>query len=397
MGSISSSKANHALVFGASGINGWAFVNALANNYPDPGAFEYITAFTNRPLSAEQAQWPNSDKLRLVCGLDLKEASQETLEQELVNRVPNLESVTTVYFCAYIPDLNSEREIELNIGMLRRTLVAIEKLCPEFQFVVVPTGVKAYGVHLLGNFPFSDNLPLKETHPPIEEPHLSQLFYTHQYELLKTMSKGKNWTYCDVRPDIIIGFVPNNSAHNLAQWVALYLSLYRRIHGEGAEVVFPGTKSWTIQSNDSSHDSIARFAIHASLHPEVSAEQSFNVADSATPTSWSVKWPILCQYFGLKGVAPTNGPGPDLTTFLREHQDEWLAMEKEYGLQSGHLVGDDLSIPYVPYFLISQFDFDRQLDLTKMHKAWGDAKEERDVQGAWYTAFDRFRKARIIP
>ncbi|OGM50573.1 hypothetical protein ABOM_000564 [Aspergillus bombycis] len=373
MGDIATPKSGHAIVFGASGVNGWAFVNALATGYPDPKAFDHITAFTNRPLDPEKSQWPITDKPYLVSGLDL------------------------VYFCAYVMDTQPEKEIELNIGMLNKTVLALEKLCPNFRVVVLPTGVKAYGVHLLDKFPFKDNLPLKETHPEISEPYRSQLFYTHQYNLLRELCKGKNWTYCDVRPDIIIGFVPNNTLYNLAQWIALYLSLYRRIHGEGAEVVFPGTKSWTIQSNDSSQDIIARFAIHASLHPEMSAGQSFNIADNVQPTSWSVKWPIICHYFGLKGVAPINGPGPDPAAFLHEHQDEWLAMEKECNLQTGHVLGNNISIPYAPHFLVSSFDFDRPLDLTKAHQTWGDAKEERDVQGAWYTAFDRFRKARIIP
>jgi hypothetical protein len=296
-----------------------------------------------------------------------------------------------------------EEEIQLSTGMLEKAVRAIEKLSPEFQVLVLPTGVNVcltdlecrlsvagdivadngigVWVHLLGNFPFKNNLLLKEPHPDIPEPHRSRLFYTYQHKLLQSLSKGKSWTYLDVRPNIIIGFFPNNNAHNLAQWLALYLTLYRKIYGEGEEVLSPGTKSWTTQSNGSSQDIIDRFAIWASLHPESSAWQIFNVADNSQPISWSVKWPIVCRYFGLKGVAPTDGPGPVPAEFLCEHQDEWLAMEKERGLQTGHLVGGDRSIPYVPRLLISEFDFDRPLDLTKTHQTWGDAKEELDVQG----------------
>jgi hypothetical protein len=43
------------------------------------------------------------------------------------------------------------------------------------------------------------------------------------------------------------------------------------------------------------------------------------------------------------------------------------------------------------------FDFDRQLDLTKQHAMMGDLKEEIDTKTAWYTAFDRYRQAKIIP
>ncbi|GES63973.1 hypothetical protein ATEIFO6365_0008004300 [Aspergillus terreus] len=395
MGSIE--QPGHALVFGASGINGWAFVNAILNDYPTSDSFDRVTAFTNRPLSAEASQWPQSNKLHLVSGLDLISNDQEALERELLQKVPHVDRVTALYFCAYVMDVDPEKEIALNIGMLKKTILAIEKLSPSLRVVALPTGVKAYGVHMLDKFPFKDNLPLKETHPPIPEPYRSQLFYTHQWELLKSLSQGKQWTYFDSRPDVIIGFVPNNSAHNLAQWVALYLSLCRKLYGEGAEVFFPGTKSWNILSNDSCQDTIARFTIYASLHPEISAAKSLNCSDNSQPTSWSVKWPIICEYFGLKGVAPTNGPGPDPAKFLHEHQAEWAAMENEYGLQTGHLIGDKTSLPHVSYFLMSQFDFDRQVDLTEMHRVWGEASEERDIKDAWYTAFDRFRKAKIIP
>lgn len=223
------------------------------------------------------------------------------------------------------------------------------------------------------------------------------MFYYNQLDLLKAMSQGKSWTFCDVIPDVVVGFVPNNNIYCLAQAVALYLSLVREIEGEGAEVVFPGTmESWAIQSNDSSQDIIARFAIYASLHPEVSAGQSFNTADNAQSSSWSVKWPIICDYFGLKGVAPTKGSGPDPVRYTVENRERWLALEKKFGLQTGR-VGNDRSFGGFPYFIMTMFNFERPLDMTKMHKAWGSAKEETDTKGAWWTAFDRFRKAKIIP
>jgi len=46
---------------------------------------------------------------------------------------------------------------------------------------------------------------------------------------------------------------------------------------------------------------------------------------------------------------------------------------------------------------MTMFNFDRDLDMTKCHDVWGKEKVETDAKGAWWTAFDRFRKARIIP
>ena len=76
--------------------------------------------------------------------------------------------------------------------------------------------------------------------------------------------------------------------------------------------------------------------------------------------------------------------------------DEWKKLEKEHGLQGGR-AGNDRSYGGFPYFIMTMFNFDRHLDLTKQHKAWGDRMEETDAKGAWWTAFDRFRKAKIIP
>ena len=253
--------------------------------------------------------------------------------------------------------------------------------------------MQAYGVHLLDQFPFKESLPLKESLPRIPEPFASQMFYYNQLDLLHSLSAGKNWTFCNVIPDVVVGFVPNNNVYCLAQCLVIYLTLYREIHGRGSTVVFPGTmKSWTIKSNDISQDVLARFAIYASLHPGATGAGSFNVADSAQPSSWSRKWPVLCEYFGLKGLPPTDGPGPDPVEFLIANASTWRELEKKYGLQTGRAG----NFGGYPHFLMTLFDFDRQLDLSKARKVWG-STEEQTTADAWYRVFDRFRDARIVP
>ncbi|KAF9887231.1 hypothetical protein FE257_010359 [Aspergillus nanangensis] len=394
---MGSTATNHALVFGASGITGWAIVNAILNDYPAADTFSKVTALTNRPLTPEQAQWPQSDKLQLASGVDLQ-SDASALEAELRSRIPDIETVSVVYFFAYIMDMTPATEIAINVQILRNAVSVVEKISPNLKFVVLPTGTKAYGVHLVDEFPWKNELPLKESLPRIPEPHASQMFYYNQLDLLKELSAGKEWSYCSVMPDVIVGFVPNNNVYCLAQWLSIYLSIYREINGEGAEVVFPGTmESWKIKSNDSSQDIIARFAIHASLNPGVSAEQDFNTADHSRPSSWSAKWPIICDYFGLKGVAPEKGSGPDPARYIMENQAKWVEMETKFGLRAGHVGKNERSFQFFPYFIMTMFNFDRQLDMGKMHAAWGTKAEEINTQQAWYTAFDRFRKAKIIP
>jgi hypothetical protein len=284
------------------------------------------------------------------------------------------------------------------VELLAKAITAIDKLSPNLKFVVMPTGTKAYGVHLIDKFPFANDLPLKETLPRIPEPFASQMFYYNQLDMLASMSKGKSWTWCDVIPDMVIGFVPNNNAYCLAQVLSTYLSLHAEINGECSEVQFPGTEnSYNILSNDSSQDILAKASIYASLHPEVTSGQRYNIGDSAKPSTWSVKWPIICEYFGLKGVGPPKGgSGPLPSKYMAEHVSDWHDLEKKYGLKTGR-VGNDIGVNGVDYFLMSMFDFDRHLDMTKLHELMGDAKLETDVKGAWWTAFDRFRESNIIP
>jgi hypothetical protein len=91
---------NHALVFGASGISGWAIVNQILSDYPAKGVFSAVTALTNRPLPSEYALWPKDSRLDVVSGLDLMKGSQEDLEASMKEKIKGIENVTQVfYFC----------------------------------------------------------------------------------------------------------------------------------------------------------------------------------------------------------------------------------------------------------------------------------------------------------
>lgn len=88
----------HALVLGASGITGWAIVNELLTDHPDAQKFSRVTALTNRPLPTESSRWPESPKLNFVSGIDLLEGSQEHLQDQFRAKVPQVETVTHVFF-----------------------------------------------------------------------------------------------------------------------------------------------------------------------------------------------------------------------------------------------------------------------------------------------------------
>lgn len=93
----------YALVFGASGVTGWALVNEILNDYPQKGIFGGVIALTNRPLTLEQSRWPKDDRLSIVSGIDLLKGSQEDVEKTMKDKIPNLDKVTDHLFFGMFP------------------------------------------------------------------------------------------------------------------------------------------------------------------------------------------------------------------------------------------------------------------------------------------------------
>lgn len=96
-------SSNHAIVYGASGLIGWALVDQLLSAYPQPGSFFKVTAVTNRPLNASESHWPESDdshrpELQLVSNIDLRRGDGGSLANTLKHVVNDVKNVTHVYY-----------------------------------------------------------------------------------------------------------------------------------------------------------------------------------------------------------------------------------------------------------------------------------------------------------
>lgn len=88
--------------------------------------------------------------------------------------------------------------------------------------------------------------------------------------------------------------------------MALFLSLWRYVKGPGAEVPAWGTEAnYRHTYTHSSQDIIAKSEIYLSVvKPDEADGEAFNVADHDTPASYVERWPVIADYFGLKGVPP---------------------------------------------------------------------------------------------
>ncbi|GAW26860.1 putative sirq protein [Rosellinia necatrix] len=92
----------HAIVFGASGLIGWAVVDQLLRSYPEAGAFSKITAVTNRRVQFAESHWPepgaNRPELHLVSGIDLRRGGGGALARSLDRAVEDIHTVTHVFY-----------------------------------------------------------------------------------------------------------------------------------------------------------------------------------------------------------------------------------------------------------------------------------------------------------
>lgn len=88
---------NVALVFGASGISGWAVTKNLLS-YPTANTFRRIIALKNRPRSLAECGLPPDPRLERYSSINLRGTLEEVLEG-MNGKIPNLNEVTHMYYC----------------------------------------------------------------------------------------------------------------------------------------------------------------------------------------------------------------------------------------------------------------------------------------------------------
>lgn len=320
-------------------------------------------------------------------GMDLKNREQVLLQMQ---SIPGIKGVTHVYFAAYTGHGGSYQDLKsVNTEILTNAVGTCEICCPNMQFFTLQTGGKAYGVEFHDKVDY--NPPLSESLPRIPDPYAQNVFYYEQYDIMQRASTAKPWNFCEIRPDAIVGFVPQNNAMNIAQALALFLSLWRYVEGEGDGVRFPGSmEAWRAAHTDTSQDILARFHIYASLHPLEVSGRAFNVADGPA-TTWEQEWPEVCAYFGLKGLAPNEAEPFDAQKWMESHQSQWAEWVQKFGLKEGALEGTAWDFMQA----ITSIPFRRDYDLSAA-RSIGFTEERKHAEG-YKICFDQMRKARIIP
>jgi hypothetical protein len=57
-------------------------------------------------------------------------------------KIPDIGEVTHVYFLAYKANTDFKQELEDAVAMFKRSTVAVDKLSPKLEFLVLQTGAK---------------------------------------------------------------------------------------------------------------------------------------------------------------------------------------------------------------------------------------------------------------
>lgn len=180
---------------------------------------------------------------------------------------------------------------------------------------------------------------------------------------------------------------------NVAQSLGLYLSFYRSAKGDRAICPFPGSQeSLVALQTDSFQDLVARFHIYVSLHPEDTNGRAFNVADGE-PVSWQMKWPLVCNYFGLEGVGPqeqATGQAYGID-WLMAQKDSWPVWVAAHGLQPNAM--DDVQWDILVTTLATPIRIDYDLTASREIEFC-----ETLEPGKGYTlAFGRLQEANFLP
>ncbi|KKY33097.1 putative sirq protein [Diaporthe ampelina] len=150
-------------------------------------------------MTREQALLPSSEqRVRIVSGIDFTRPVDEVTAL-LTEKVTDIDTVTHVVYTAYrVPPEKGPMPLRAaNDALLETSITAITALAPRIQSVDIIKRLSAEAVN--------------------------------------------SWTFTEVRPDTIIGFVPGIKAMNVAQGLGFYLSLFLEVHGARAQCAYPGT------------------------------------------------------------------------------------------------------------------------------------------------------------
>lgn len=176
---------------------------------------------------------------------------------------------------------------------------------------------------------------------------------------------------------------------NLALPLGIFLAMWRRVHGAGSTIPYPGSLVAYERSNtETPMGGNARFQIYASLQGSKTHAQAFNIG--APTSTFAEKWPRMAKVFGLVGVPPINEGGIDVSKWVIDHKDVWNQMEVEYGLKPGAIEKTGWA-----FLIILYIPFDRDYDISRSREIG--FSEDMDIAEAYKESWEFMAQAKLLP
>lgn len=345
-----------AVVAGATGVVGRALAEQFAND-----AGWKVVALARRPVKISGVDF-------LPVDLTDREHCRDVLA--------SLSDATHIFYTARFDHMVGTSEpIDINLGMLRNVMDAIEPIAPGLSHVHLVHGTKWYG-STFGAFP----TPAREDDPRILAPN----FYYAQQDFIAERQRGKAWSWSASRPHGICHAVPD-TPRNLILVIAVYALISREV---GLPLCFPGTpENYNAIYQCTSTEHLAQ-AIRFIAEEPACANEAFNTTNGDY-FRWSRIWPLFAKYFGMD-VGPLRTVR--LAEVMADKGDVWRAIVKRHDL---------VSPPYERLVLWAYGDFvftpswDMMSDTTKLRQAgFGRAPS---TQSEFIRYFDHFRSVRLLP
>ena len=349
-----------ALVVGASGITGSAIVDQLAE-----AGWDVVALARRAGRSIPGVRWITAD---------LRSADDLT-------RVLAAESPRQVFFTAWSRQETEELNIEVNAGMVRDLLAALDHA--PVEHVALVTGLK----HYLGPFESygkgaTPDTPFRETAPRLDVPN----FYYAQEDELSAAAARNGFSWSVHRSHTVIGHAVGNLM-NMGLTIAAQASISKHLD---IPFVFPGSETqWNGLTDMTDATILAEQMIWASTTP-AGANEAFNVVNGDI-FRWRTMWPAIAAYFGVEPEGFVDVPRP-LATQMIGMEDVWAELAKEHDL-----VESDLS--RIASWWHTDADLGRDLevvtDVSKSRLA-GFTAHHRTAD-SFAALFDRYRAERLIP
>lgn len=357
----SSAGKGTALVFGITGIAG----SYIARHLLDAG-WTVVGVTRKAPQAVER--WAQSPRLTY-----LEADLTQPLELAELDGGPVTHIVYAVF--ASSPGQKWDAVSDLNAEIFSNVMRYADAHLPNLRRILKMQGQKYYGNHL-GPY----RTPSREDDPR----HAGRNFYFDQQDLMVTLEPDRPWTYCILRPHVLVG-TNTHALMNPLMVLGAYASLCKYL---GRPFSFPGDPvayDTIYQATDA--DLLGRGAVWAMDAPNA-ANQAYNITNGDF-FRWRHIWERVAEAMELPLGDPEEMP---FAPFLEGHKDAWRQLAETQDLVQPD-VFKLVDWAFGDYILRCSWDIMASTIKIRQH-GFGDC---RDSEEMFVTRLKELQDAKLLP